>query len=116
MEYPVAYGPSGELVGLRAKRDIGLCESYLYIPVNLTINEEQFKRSWIGEIYDKHHEDFKDDYDYEHFTLIFFVAYQMSIGKKSFWYPYFQVAADADLPLNWDSKDLDLLEDDVLKM
>jgi hypothetical protein len=40
VEYPVAFGPTGELIGLRAKRDIGLCESYLYVPVNLTINEE----------------------------------------------------------------------------
>jgi len=40
----------------------------------------------------------------------------MSIGKKSFWYPYFQVAADADLPIHWDAQDLAFLEDDVLKM
>ena len=52
----------------------------------------------------------------EHLTLIFFVTYQMSIGKKSFWYPYFRVAGEADLPMNWDPKDLDFLEDDVLKM
>ena len=60
IEYPVAFGPSGDLIGLRAKREIGLCETYLYVPVNLTINEEQFKRSWIGEIYEKHPEYFED--------------------------------------------------------
>ena len=112
----MAYGPNGELVGLRAKRDIGLCETYLYVPVNLTINEEQFKRGLIGEIYENHHEDFDDSYSKEHFTLIFFVAYQMSLGKKSFWYPYFQVAADADLPIHWNEQELAFLEDDVLKM
>jgi hypothetical protein len=60
IEYPVAYGKNGELIGLCAKRDIGLCEAYLYVPVNLTINEEQFKRSFIGEIYDAHVQDFED--------------------------------------------------------
>jgi len=40
LEYPVAYGPKGELIGVRARRDIGLGESYLYVPVNMTINED----------------------------------------------------------------------------
>ena len=51
LEWPVAYGSDGSLVGVRAKRDIGPCESYVYVPVNLTINEEQFKRSLIAEVY-----------------------------------------------------------------
>ena len=54
VEWPVAYGKNGDLVGVRAKKDIGLMESYIYVPCKLTINEEQFKRSWIGEIYDNH--------------------------------------------------------------
>ena len=33
-------------------KNIGLFESYLYVPVRITINEEQFKRRWIGEIYE----------------------------------------------------------------
>jgi len=42
LEWPVAYGKDGQLVGVRAKKDIGPCESYVYVPVNCTINEEQF--------------------------------------------------------------------------
>lgn len=58
IEWPVAYGQKGELIGVRARKDIGLMESYIYVPCKVTINEEQFKRSWIGEIYDNHIEDF----------------------------------------------------------
>lgn len=38
----------------------------------------------------------------------------MSLGKKSFWYPYFQVAADSDLPVHWDRQDLQYMDDPVL--
>ena len=40
IEWPVAYGPHGQLVGVRAKRDIGLMESYVYVPSKLTLNVE----------------------------------------------------------------------------
>jgi hypothetical protein len=52
VEWPVAYGKDGHLIGVCANKNIGLFESYLYVPVRITINEEQFKRSWIGEIYE----------------------------------------------------------------
>jgi len=42
LEWPVAYGKDGHLVGVRANRDIGPCESYVYVPANCTLNEEQF--------------------------------------------------------------------------
>lgn len=46
----------------------------------------------------------------------FFVAYQMSLGAKSFWSPYFEIASEANLPLNWPENELNFLEDEVLKM
>jgi hypothetical protein len=52
---------------------------------------------------------------YEHYLLIFFVSYQMTLGEKSFWYPYFQIAADSDLPFNWSPDDINLIEDEILK-
>jgi len=42
LDWPVAYGPRGELVGARATRDVGPMESYVYVPVKLTLNVEQF--------------------------------------------------------------------------
>lgn len=114
--WPVAFGEQGELVGVCARTDIGFNESGVYVPARLTINVEQFKRSWIGEIYDDILEDFQDRFHYEHYLLIFFVAYQMTLGSRSFWHPYFEIAADSDLPLHWSPEERDLLEDQVLKV
>ena len=58
IEYPVAFGKEGHLIGVMATRDIGMCESYIYVPVKLTINQEQFRRSWIGEIYEDRFKDY----------------------------------------------------------
>jgi len=107
----VAFGEKGELVGVCAKKDIGFNETSVYVPSKITINEEQFKRSWIGEIYEDNLEEFQEKQHYEHFILIFFVAYQMTLGTKSFWYPYLEIAADSDLPMCWTEDEREYLED-----
>ena len=89
-------------------------ESYVYVPVKLTINVEQFQKGDIARIYQENEEEFEEED--EHFVLIFFVAYQMSLGEKSFWYPYFEIAADSDLPMSWPEMDMTFLEDETLKM
>lgn len=115
VEYPVAFGARGDLIGVRAKRDINPNEAFVYVPVNLTLNEEQWRRGAIGEVYDKTLAEFQEEYeDPEHAILTFFVAYQMSLGPRSFWYPYFEVAAETDLPMEWNETDLGLMEDDKL--
>ena len=91
-----------------------MCESYVYVPARITINIENFKRSWIGEVYSDNMEHF--DEQTPQAPLIFFVAYQMTLGAKSFWHPYFQIAADSDLPMHWSDEELSQLEDNVLKM
>ena len=112
----MAFGDKGQLVGVCARKDIEFNECSVYVPVRITINEDQFRRSWIGEIYDEISETYTDRSHYEHFIMIFFVAYQMTLGKKSFWYPYFEIAADSDLPLNWNDNERDMLEDQVLRI
>ena len=57
-QYPVAFGEKGELIGVCAKKDIGFNETSVYVPSKITINEEQFKRSWIGGIYEDNLEEF----------------------------------------------------------
>lgn len=56
IEYPVAFGAKGQLLGIAAKRNIGPEESYLYIPNKLTINDDKILKSDIGFIV-KRHED-----------------------------------------------------------
>jgi hypothetical protein len=40
-----------------------------------------------------------------------FLIYEHLKGKKSFWYPYFNVIDPDELPTHWDSKLLDVIED-----
>ena len=46
--------------------------------------------------------------------LIFFVAYQMTLDKKSFWYPYLEIAADSDLPIHWGVGDIAFIEEEAV--
>lgn len=73
LEWPVAYGSKGELVGVRATKDIGMNESIVYIPTRITISIESFKQSEYSVIYYENEDDFLESED-EHFVLIFFVA------------------------------------------
>ena len=75
IEWPVAYGPEGQLIGARATRGIGLMSAYLYVPVKVTVNVESFQRSEIARIYAEHEDEFDDVGQHEHFPLVFFVAY-----------------------------------------
>ena len=89
VEYPVAFGKSGCLVGIAAKREIGPEEAYIFIPSTITINEEKITKSEIGFIIERHSDVFKEHFDAEYLRLIFFVTYELSKGEKSFWHPYF---------------------------
>ena len=58
----------------------------------MTINEETFKNCEIKDIYFKNEADFYDRDKPEHFVLIFFVTYQLTLEDKSYWYPMFEAA------------------------
>lgn len=89
IEYPVAFGKDGALVGLAAKRDIGAGEAYLFIPNKIIINDEKILKSEIGFIIKKHKDVFEEHHDGEYLRQIFFITYELTKGEKSFWYPYF---------------------------
>ena len=89
IEYPVAFGKSGDLLGIAAKRPIGPEEAYLYIPNKLIINEDKIWSSDLAFVINRHHDVFDEHADAEYLRLIFFITYELSKGEKSFWYPYF---------------------------
>lgn len=47
--------------------------------------------------------------------IIFFVMYEMSKGRESFWFPYFQITEKTDMLGFWKNSDLDELQDEVMK-
>lgn len=102
IEYPVAFGKNGGLIGIAARRPIGPEEAYIYIPTKLIINDDKISKSDIGFIVERHADVFKEHLDGEYLRLIFFIAYELSKGEKSFWYPYFKISENTDLPCFWE--------------
>ena len=92
IEYPVAFGKSGDLLGIAAKRPIGPEEAYLYIPNDIIINDDKIFNSEVAHIIRRHADVFEEHADSEYLRLIFFVLYELSKKEKSMWYPYFQIA------------------------
>ena len=89
IEYPVAFGKNGDLLGIAAKRPIGPEEAYLYVPNKIIINEDKVWASDIAFIIKRHSDVFDEHADAEYLRLIFFMTYELSKGEKSLWYPYF---------------------------
>ena len=80
------------------------------------ICEEKFRQDKdIGHILEENPEVFVDHYFGEHLVLIFFMAYEIGKGEKSFWAPYFQTAERCDMLAAWPMEDLDELEDELLR-
>jgi hypothetical protein len=104
-DYPVAYGPRGQLVGMAAKKDIEPMQAFLYVPMDVVINEYNARRRCpeIGFIFDRHPEMFKKHRDAEYNTLIMYVMHELLKGKDSFWHPYFEIICRPDLPMLWDA-------------
>jgi hypothetical protein len=115
IEYPVAFGKNGDLIGIAARRAIGPEEAYLYVPNKIIINDDKVMESDIAFIIHRHKDVFDEHADSEYLRLIFFITYELCKGEKSMWYPYFGIAERSDLPAFWDEKELEVLEDELLK-
>jgi len=44
VDYPVAFGKRGELIGMAAAKDLAPCECFLYVPQELQINRHTIKQ------------------------------------------------------------------------
>jgi hypothetical protein len=59
-----------------------------------------------GPIFKAHPEIFKDHFDREYLTMITFVMHHNLIGEKSFWFPFWEVINDSDLPMRWEEEEI----------
>ena len=59
VEYPVAFGRQGQLIGMAAKQNIYPQKAFLYVPQRLIITEITVRNSKIAFLLDKHPEIFK---------------------------------------------------------
>ena len=116
VEYPVAFGKHGHLVGMCAARDVPPMTAFLYMPWDLLINEANIRKRSpeMAELYDKHPEIFKRHYDAEYLVLICFIWHERAKGDASFWKPYLDIINFTDLPFLWTDDELSEFQDAVL--
>ncbi len=82
-------------------------KAFLFIPHKLMITLEVAQKDPVcAPIFIKHPEVFKDHYDAEYLSLAVFVMHQCLIGEKSFWFPFWQVTLDSDLPMRWEEDEI----------
>ena len=89
VDYPVAFGKHGQLIGMAAKKDIPPMKAFLFVPHRLIINELTVRRSKVAYIIDRHPEVYKTHYDAEYLVLATYIFYEFLKGEQSFWHPYF---------------------------
>ena len=89
IEYP-AYFENG-ILGLKCKEDINQREAFIYVPYKMVINYYKLvEHPVLRPILDAHPECFKiyKNAYYDTLTLTLGVLYEMTLGQKSYWYPY----------------------------
>ncbi|CDW88807.1 set domain protein [Stylonychia lemnae] len=115
VDYPVAFGKHGYLIGMAAKQDIPPQKAFLFVPQKLMINEVVVRNSKISHIINKHPKIFKHHQDAEYLILIVFVWHELLKGEESFWYHYFQIINQSDLPMLWTEEEIAELQDQVMQ-
>jgi hypothetical protein len=62
----------------------------------------------VGEIIKLNPECFAEsrNTDWEQFCLAIFIYYEMTLGKKSYWYPYLRLMPDVEFTSAWSEQDL----------
>ena len=116
VEYPVAFGKHGHLVGMCAARDIPPMTAFIYIPWHLLITDENIRKRTplLHSLFENHPELFKKYYDAEYLRMVMFLWHERAKGDKSFWKPYLDIINFTDLPCLWSDDELAELQDAVL--
>jgi hypothetical protein len=78
VEYPVAFGRNGELVGFAAKQDIPPQTAFVFVPQELHINEQniRIRAPYFGEFIDRNPELFRKHYDAVYMPMIIYMWHE----------------------------------------
>ncbi len=116
VEYPVAFGKHGHLVGMCAARDVPPMTAFLYIPWNLLINAPNIRERSpeMGSLFDHHPELFFEHENAEYIQLAVYVWHERTKGENSFYKPFLDIINDSDLPFTWSDEELAEFQDAVL--
>ena len=112
LEYPAYF--EGGLLGVKCKEDIEHREVYLYVPYKmmLTVKDTQ-SHPILGEVIQQHPECFEEEEndDWEQLTLALRLLYEMTLGKKGYWYPYLRLMPDVEFTSAWSEDEMEMAED-----
>ena len=113
LEYPSLF--EGDLLGAKCIEDIKYREAFLCVPFKMIISVgKAMKHPVLGQIIEAN-SIFKDDSeekkDWEHMVLCLFLFYEITLGTKSYWFPYLRLMPDIDFTANWTDSELMFFED-----
>jgi hypothetical protein len=89
LQYPAVYGDG--LVGTEITSDIEYSEGFLYVPFKMMLSTGKARNHPVlSKIINSHPTCFSEDLqeDSEQLILVLFLFYEISLGTKSYWYPY----------------------------
>lgn len=112
MEYPAFF--EGGLIGTKCIEDIKHREAYLFVPLKIMMTiDKVLNHPVLSGIVAAHPEAFseEDNQDYEQLSLCLFLFYEMSLGQKSFWYPYLRLMPIVEFTCLWDEKEIQDMDD-----
>ena len=114
IEYP-AYFEDG-LVGVRCTQDIQNREAFLYVPYKLVYSlNKVVEHPVLAPVIKAHPDVFHEEeghHDWEHLTLVLGLIYEMTLGKKSFWYPYLRQMPDVEFSSSWTKEQCLMTQDE----
>ena len=117
LEFP-AFFENG-LLGVKCKEDIEHREAYLYVPYKMKLSVKQTQdHPILGPVIKAHPESFEEDEadEWEQMILTLALFYEMTLGEKSYWYPYMVSMPEERFLCKWDAYDLEMLQDEALQI
>ena len=107
MEYPAYF--EGGLLGVRCKEQVEHREAYMFIPLKMVMSLAKAQQHPVLKpIIAENSEcfDAEENGDYEQLTLALFMFYEITLGRRSYWYPYLRLMPDVEFTSSWSQEEM----------
>lgn len=101
-------------MGAMAKNDITSSKAFMFVPYKIIISPGVCLSSEIAHVFLSHPYWFKGHESSVDYMLYVFLIFEKLKGRKSFYYPYFQVAEAPEIVSDWTPEEMDELQDPYL--
>ena len=103
LEYPAYFGDG--LLGMRCKEDIKHREAYICVPYKMFMSvKDTWAHPALMQIIAENPEMFSEDANesWEQLTLVLRLFYEITLGKKGYWYHYLRQMPDIVFTSAWE--------------